>query len=522
MRFIKTVFIALQVPFLSLTAQQVSIDYSPFEKAMQGLYEFSYINESIAGISHKGKIKQLSDQYAMRIMRKADAALTLEYNQQVEEFLNFYTLAENRKSVEIMLGLADIYFPVFDRVIDDQGLPSDLKYFTVALSALNPKAVSSFGATGVWQIMYTNGKLYKLKIDSYVDERRDTEKATYAAVAYLKDLYDVYFDWELALVAYSCGPSSVNKAIRRAGGSKKFIDIYPFLPPEARNYLPAFTAIYILFNAYEDVGLVPYKIQIPPFTESVTIDQKLHLEQVAHVLNIPIDRLREMNLQYKYDIIPAVAMCYTLKLPPGSAEKFIILKDSIYAYNDSLYFAPKYTFVVEDEVPVRNNASGSGNSNTTETNNQSDYSTANNAKLLYTIKSGDNLGYISGWYDVSVADIKRWNNLRSDMIKVGQKLVIYVPKHRVSVYENIDKLSFDQKQRKAGVDTTTKSSASSSKTGSTTQRTSYTWYTVKSGDSPYTIAKKYDGVTADDIIKINNIDNPRNIKVGQRLKIPKK
>jgi membrane-bound lytic murein transglycosylase D len=431
--------------------------------------------------------------------------IDLPYNDKVQAFINLYVY-KRRKMVETMIGLSDHYFPIFEEVLDYHGMPLEFKYLPIIESALNPRAISRAGATGIWQFMYTTGKLYNLEVNSFVDERMDPVKASHSAARFLKDLYGLYGDWTLALAAYNCGPGNVNKAIRRSGGKTDFWEIYNYLPRETRGYVPSFIAATYLMHFYTDHNIVPIKIELPIVTDTVMVKEELHLKQVCALLDLPIEQIRDLNPQYKVDIIPAKAKQYPLRLPASYATKFIELEDSIYNYNDSVYFNKNKKVVV---APKSNSYSHA-------------YPPSNTTAIYYTVKSGDNLGFIASWYNVSVNNLRYWNNIRGNMIRVGQKLVVYVPTSKVSYYEEVNGLSFDQKQARIGKKPTNNKPSTTTKKKEDTYTGEYIIYTVKSGDSPWSIAQKYPGVSQDDIMRINNISNSKGLRPGQKLKIPKK
>lgn len=504
--------------------------FQPFTSSLKGLEEFTYIKKEISDQSHKGPLSKITGAQAAKFIKASNSLINFEHTDRVQDFLDFYTSHETRRNVEIMIGISGHYLRLFETILKEEGLPAELKYLPMSLSSLNTRAVSAWGASGLWQIMFTSGKLYNLQIDSYVDERRDAEKATKAALQYLKDLYAIYGDWELAIAAYSSSPSNINKAIRKAGGSKKYTDLYPWLPVETRDYLPAFTACFILTNNVEKTGLKPYNITLPDFTKKETVTRRLHLGQVSEVLDIPLELLKEMNPEFKNGVIPAGGKEYLIRLPSEKAEFFSLYSDSIYAFKDSVYFQIRRTYVVSDVTPVQATSTSQNARSQEQTQTQAAISapdTRNKTKLTYTVKDGDNLGFIAQWYNVGVSDIRQWNNLRGDIIRVGQVLDIWVPNARASHYSGIDGMTFDQKQKHSGAVTTSSQQSSStgratSTTGSTSSSSAFTWYTVKSGDNPTTIAAKYPGVSASDIMKLNNIKDPRNLRPGQRIKIPSK
>jgi membrane-bound lytic murein transglycosylase D len=395
-----------------------------------------------------------------------------------------------------MVGLSDYYFPKIEEIFESYGIPTELKYMAVIESALNPRAVSRVGATGMWQFMYGTARMYDLTVNSYVDERRDPIKSAHAAALFMKDLYAMFNDWTLVIAAYNCGPGNVNKAIRRTGGKRDFWEIYYHLPRETRGYVPAYIAATYTFNYYKEHNLSPIFPEIPIATDTILISENLHLKQVSEVLNIPLKALMDLNPQYKENIIPAKGTSFPLTIPIEYIGSFIDLQDSIFNYKDSVYF----------------------NADNTIRNPQKSYyvpqAPTNRDKLIYTVKSGDNLGFISEWYHVRTSDIRYWNNVRGNMIRVGQKLNIYVPKGTASKYADINSLSFEQKQQRIG-----KSTSKVEEPVAQTTDNGYIYYKVKSGDTLWEIAKKYSGVTENDIMKLNNMTSGRSLKAGQVIKI---
>jgi len=440
------------------------------------------------------------DSVYMDRIAKLNSVIDLAYNRKVRAFIEMYT-TKKRDQVETMLGLSEYYFPIFEQILDYNNVPLELKNLAIIESALNPRAVSRAKAVGLWQFMYSTGKMYGLKSTSFVDERRDPIKSTHAAASFLNDLYEMFGDWVLALAAYNCGPGNVKKAIRRSGGRTDYWDIYNHLPRETRGYVPAFIAANYIMKYHEEHNLFPRPINLPYPTDTIIVTEKLHLKQVSEVLKIDFEMLQDLNPQYRLDIIPYSEEGYALIMPAEYSAMFIDLQDSIYSYKDSIYFNPENLV----KAPPTYNSK-----------NYTPTVPANRAKVYYTVKSGDNLGYISSWYNVRVSDISYWNNIHRNLIRVGQKLVIYVPKNKVSYYQKIDKMSFIEKQ--GG-----KSSSASTSSKSTPVKYSgeYIVYTVKSGDSLWAISRQF-GVTENELMKINGITNPRSLALGQKLKIPKK
>ena len=389
-------------------------------------------------------------------LAKINSLIQLPYNQNVRSWIELYT-RRNHKRMSIMLGLSDYFFPLFEEVLESNGLPQELKYLPIIESALNPRAVSRVGATGLWQFMYGTGKMYGLNVNSFVDDRRDPLKATVAAVKYLKEMYATYKDWAIVLAAYNAGAGTINRAIRRSGGKKTYWEIYNHLPKETRGYVPAFIAATYSFNYYKEHNIKKLNIDLPVSTDTIFVTKRLHLQQVAEYLHVPVEKLRDMNPQYKYDIIPPAVgnQKYTLRLPGDLADRFAENEKGIYGFKDSIYFSPikiaeiskkgklvrkkgkkgKYQYVVE-EVDIAS------------TNSSSASSTANQSKLVYTVKKGDNISSIAKTFNVQANDIRIWNVFsRKRKFAVGRKLDIFVPAAEQSKYVGIESLNTVQIQK---------------------------------------------------------------------------
>jgi membrane-bound lytic murein transglycosylase D len=464
--------------------------------------------DSLIYLNSDSLIADFPDSVYIERLGRLPVIMEMSYNRVVKNFIDLYTHSR-RDRVQIMLRLTDYYFPMFEEIFDQYGIPDELKYLSIIESALNPRAVSRAGATGMWQFMYYTGKTYGLTINSLVDERRDPLKSTIAAASFLKDLHDIYKDWTLVIAAYNCGPGNVNKAIRRSGGKRNYWDIYYYLPRETRGYVPAFIAAAYVMNYSKDHNLYPVSVDFEFLSDTIMIHDKLHLKQVSEVMGIPIEQLRDMNPQFKYDIIPGDSKAFALRIPQKQSMRFIELQDSIFAWKDSVFFN-------KDNIII---------SPTAKTTYLADLPADKYTKLIYTVKSGDNLGFISTWYNVQLSDIRYWNNIRQNMIRSGQRLVIYVPKGSAAKYSNIENMSFEEKQAKVGKPV---SSATVLQTETFSQPESalnsgdYIYYTVRSGDTLWEIAKKFPGVTDTDIARLNNMRDGDSIKPGQVIKIRKK
>lgn len=443
---------------------------------------------------------QLPDSVYIERLAAINSFIDLSYNKTVGSMINLY--AEHRKKqVSVMLGLANYYFPIFEEILDKYNMPIELKYMAIIESALNPRAFSRAGACGLWQFMYGTGKMYGLEINTFVDERRDPVKSTEAAARYLNDLYNIYKDWHLVIAAYNCGPGNVNKAIRRSGGARDYWTIYYRLPRETRGYVPAFIAATYVMNYYKMHGIVPQQPSFSIITDTIMVNSYLHLEQVASQLNIDINELRDLNPIYRRDVIPATkTKPYPLCLPQKDILSFIDNEQAILNYKRDEYFPnnkiknPNKTAYRYTPVDVKGKE-----------------------RVYYKVKSGDNLGFIAEWFHVRASDLRYWNNVHGNIIRVGQKLVIYVPKGRGDYYADFNSMSFQEKQRAIGV-----TSKSTVKKVAEQLDYHYIYHKVKKGDNLWTIAKKYSDVSPESIRRLNNISNTRGLDIGQMLKIKKK
>jgi len=467
---------------------------------IQNAYEYDSLEFSMLPDSLK---TPLPDSVYMERLKNLNSFVDLSFNNTVKNFITLYTI-KRREQVSVMLGLANYYFPIFEEILDKYDLPLELKYMAIIESALNPRALSRAGASGLWQFMYGTARMYKLEITSFIDERRDPLKATEAAARHLKDLYNIYGDWHLVIAAYNCGAGNVNKAIRRSGGAKNYWDIYYRLPRETRGYVPAFIAAAYTMNYAREHMLTATEPEFRILTDSVHVNNYLHFEQISEVLGITIEELRSLNPLFRHDIIPATEKkSYVLKLPVEYIAQFIDLEDQVYAHNREKHFP----------------------NNQIATPKSRDYykytpvDIKGKDKIFYTVKSGDNVGYISSWFKVRASDLRYWNNIHRNIIKVGQRLVIYVPAGQGDYYKKFNNMSLTEKQASIGrkvPESTTASNNASSFSGE------YKYYTVKRGDNLWSIARKFPGISNNDIMKANNLRDARKIYPGQKLKIPQK
>lgn len=417
--------------------------------------------------------------YSTRLEKlNANSPFSLVYNVYVNDYIKLY--AKRRKKITgKMLGLAPRYFPIFEEALDKYNIPLELKYLAIVESALNPKAKSRVGATGLWQFMYPTGKMFGLEVTSYYDERSDVYKSTDAACRYLKYLHNMYHDWDLVLAAYNSGPGNVNKAIRRSGGKRTYWEIRPFLPRETRGYVPAFIAVNYVMSYASEHNIYPIKPDVSCFNvDTVLVKDHVSFSQLSESLDIPIKYIEYLNPTYKQSFIPNTGNAKTLCLPSEKIGDFLT--------NETIIYAHKTTQDIKDSIAVAQNrviTPKKGNA------------------VVYRVKSGDVLGKIAQRYHCRVSQLKNWNNLRSDRLRVGQKLYVY-PK---SSY-------LAQNRKKAEVD------AQKSKP-KTTSDGKYVYYTIKNGDNLWDIANKYDGVSVEQLEKLNKGVNFKNLKLGTKIKI---
>jgi membrane-bound lytic murein transglycosylase D len=323
----------------------------------------------------------------------------MTYNPVVKRYIERY-LKYGRERLSRMMAHGEYYFPMFEEHLDKYDMPLELKYLAVVESALNPKARSYVGATGLWQFMYSTGKIYDLKVNSYVDDRNDPLKSTEAACQYMLKMYEVFEDWNLVLAAYNSGPGNVRKAIRRSGGKTSYWEIRPYLPRETSAYVPLFIAASYAMEYGHLYGVYPAEIPVHYMeTDTVRVTKQLHFKQVQEELGTDESLMEFLNPQYRYKIVPVVkGQNYTLALPKADAERFRVEQNKVYEIADA-YFEER-----SSSMP--------------------DF-TQMNDKTVHRVKSGETLGHIAGKYGVRVSEIKRWNGLSSDMIRVGQRIVVY-------------------------------------------------------------------------------------------------
>lgn len=401
----------------------------------------------------------------------------LTYNGPVRAYIDMYAQRKQEQTAR-MLGLAELYFPIFEQALDRYGLPQELKYLAVVESALYPGARSRAAAVGLWQFIVGTGKLYGLRVDSYVDERCDIYKSTDAACRYLRDLYDAFGDWELALAAYNCGPGNVNKAVRRAGGAMDYWKVYDYLPRETRGYVPAFIAVNYIFNHAADHNIFPI---IPNYcayeVDTVHVRYPVELDKLAGLIGADAQQLRDLNPVFRAGVVPEMKWPATIYLPEQHVAAFIEQEDTI---------ARSYQPDVSTPAPAT----------------VAQARPAATKSYTHVVRPGESLGLIAQRNKVSIQDLRRWNHIKGDRIHAGQRLVL----HR-------DTEPVQQAAAAAGKE-------EASKPARTAQDgMEFIYHTVQPGDTLWGIAQSYPGTSVEELRRLNGEVNVRHLTVGKKIKV---
>ncbi len=411
------------------------------------------------------------DSILIKRLKAINSFIPLPYNNIIKNHIIYYTQRIPNK-IDLILGLSSYYLPIFEEIFDQYDMPKELKAMAIIESALNPVATSRVNARGIWQFMYRTARQYNLEINTYVDERLDPVASSHAAAKYLKDAYTIFGDWSLAIASYNCGAGNVNKAIRRAGGSRDFWTIYPYLPRETRGYVPSFGAALYTLAYYKDHGITPRAIAMPAHVDTFEIRRPLHFGQISELIGITKEEIADLNPQYVKEIIPGTEnKTYLLKLPFNYTAQFVDHEKEIYSFKDSVFFNP---IVLNDAKSVQTQST-----------------------TYHTVRRGETLGRIAQRYGVRLSDLQRWNGVKSN-IRVGQRLTI----HKNGTPASTSKVS---------------SAASTEK--STSKAGEYLMYTVKKGDTLWEISRKFEGVSLNDIMKLNGFTKKSKIMPGKKIKI---
>ncbi|MBW2961543.1 lytic transglycosylase domain-containing protein [Mesonia aestuariivivens] len=442
--------------------QQTLLDsnlYDEMQKSIENIPYNDTVNKVISTELLKERLAKLN----------AKTPFHVTYNESLESVIQYY-LKRNKKSMERLMSLGQYYFPLFEEKLDKYDIPLEIKYLAIVESALNPTAKSRVGATGLWQFMFATGKMHGLDVSSYVDERMDPVLATEAACKYLSNLYNTFGDWDLALASYNSGPGNVSKAIRRSGGKKDYWELRNYLPRETAGYVPAFLATMYLFEYADEHGYQPYQPKITYFeTDTIKVKQLIKFDQITRVTNIDTELLEFLNPSYKLNIIPYIEdEEYYIRLPLVETGIFVANENLIYNYAEEAILAE----AEEKSLPKYYEADD---------------------KIRYRVRSGDYLGKIAERYGVGVSKIRGWNNMRNNNIRVGQYLTIY-PKKPVATNP------VDIKKSKS------------------TNKNSEKYYIVRSGDSLWSISKKFPGISVQNIKKWNDISSHK-LKPGMKIKV---
>lgn len=481
-----------------------------------------------------GSIPVFSDEvYAQRIAA-IHSPIPLSYNPHVKGFIDLYA-SRKRGLTQRAMGLSNLYFPLFEEVLDREGLPLEFKYLSIVESALNPIAVSRVGATGIWQFMYNTGIIYDLKVNSYTDDRRDPVKATVAACQYFKDMYRIYEDWLLVIAAYNCGAGNVNKAIKRSGGKKNFWELMPYLPAETRGYVPAFIAVTYVMNYSREHNLYPINPTYSYFeVDTLVVNRPVNFQVLSRQIDLPVDVISFLNPIYKRGLIPDVGSGYVLRLPTAKMAQFMLNQEAIYAESQPPQrpVAPTYASRSSRQDSELTASATNGENIRYETQTK-------RVKKTHTVRRGETMSQIAGKYDMTVAQVKKLNKLRSTTVRKGQKLTVYtlvttkvpvkVPnipdntalKTGSDTVETTDVIVAGKRDSSAKENSTMASAieeSSSSAEPSRDGKPKFIYHVVQPGDTLWNIARRYEGVTVEMIKDINNLRNA-NLKPGTKLKV---
>ncbi|MFV8351884.1 LysM peptidoglycan-binding domain-containing protein [Flavobacterium sp. XS2P14] len=445
----------------------------------------------------------------------AKSPFNIEYNVGLENIIKSF-LKYRKKSFERLMGTSEYYFPIFEEALAKQNVPLEIKYLAIVESALNPKAVSKMGATGLWQFMYQTGKQYGLKIDSYIDERSDPLRASDAAAQYMTNMYKMFGDWDLVLASYNSGPGNVTKAIRRSGGQQNYWNIRKNLPRETQGYVPAFLATMYIYEYHKEHGIVPNRAVVKHFaTDTIAIKQQMTFKQISDLLDVPVAQLQVLNPSYKLNVIPFYQNeNHYLRLPQEKIAVFVSNEAQIYAYVQHELDKRERPFEMQKALVVKDTVNA----------------TVVAGKVLgfkyYKVKKGDNLKSIAAKYNVGVSDIKHWNKLTSSSLASGKSLKIVMgadansaPKDTRGALASTDKKGSNQKgdtdEIKGNKENETKKGVAAGPIVTNVSQL----YVVQKGDNLGMIAKKYE-VTVADIQEWNHLSS-NNVQVGATLQVAK-
>jgi membrane-bound lytic murein transglycosylase D len=489
-------------------------------KELANLDLYIDISDDIKNVNIDEKVDyELSTELLKERLAAMDAKspFNIEYNPGLENIIKSF-LKYRKKSFERLMAISEYYFPLFEEALAKKNVPLEIKYLAVVESALNPKAVSKMGATGLWQFMYQTGKQYNLKIDSYVDDRSDPLKSSEAAAQYMANMYTIFGDWDLVLASYNSGPGNVAKAIRRSGGQQNYWNIRKNLPKETQGYVPAFLATMYIYEYHKEHGMKPSRAAIKHFaTDTILIKKEMSFKQISDLLDVPVAQLQLLNPSYKLNVVPFYHdQPHFLRLPKDKTSIFASNEDKIYGYAQHELDFRERPFRVAKTIVV------------TDTLNYTQQQITLPKTKYYTVKSGDNLGEIAAKYDVTVADIKKWNRLKTSMIVRGKSLKIITNQTVVRTIKKEPKIDNTplqiktDKQQIAVSDTKISKEDKAKKVVKTDTLSSavVTYYVVQKGDNLSSIAKKHN-VSVEEIKEWNNHLSSASIQLGTSLQVAK-
>ena len=488
-------------------------------KELANLDLYNDISDDIKNINIDEKVDyELSTDLLKERLKAMDAKspFNIEYNPGLENIIKSF-LKNRKKSFERLMAISEYYFPMFEEAFAKQNVPLEIKYLAIVESALNPKAVSKMGATGLWQFMYQTGKQYNLKIDSYVDERSDPLKASEAAAQYMANMYTIFGDWDLVLASYNSGPGNVSKAIRRSGGQQNYWNIRKNLPQETQGYVPAFLATMYIYEYHKEHGIRPDRATIKHFaTDTIMIKKQMSFAQISDLLDVPLTQLQVMNPSYKLNVVPFYGdKNHFLRLPKDKIAVFASNEDKIYAYVQREVDRRERPFQVTKAIVA------------TDTLNYTQQRITLPKTKYYIVRRGDNLSEIASKYDVTISDIKKWNRLKGNTVARGKSLKIFTSESVVRTVRKEpinDKAPLEIKTDEhqiavSDVKINKEEKAKKSLKIDTLSSGVATHYVVQKGDNLSSIAKK-NNVSVAEIKEWNHlVDN--SIQLGASLQVAK-
>lgn len=501
-----------------------------------------------ASMANTGVVPYFSDDEYISRMAKISCPIPLSYNRYVKDFIDLYAF-RRRALTQRVMGLSNLYFPMYEEILDKEGLPLEFKYLSIIESALNPVAVSRVGATGLWQFMYSTGIVYGLKVNSFTDDRRDPIKSTYAACKYFKDMYSIYGDWLLVIASYNCGAGNVNKAIKRSGGKKNFWEIMQYLPAETRSYVPAFIAVTYVMNYSREHNLYPITPAYSYFqVDTINVSKQVNFNVLASQIDLPLDVISFLNPIYKKNYIPDTEESYALRLPTNKIALYMAKEEQIIALSIpppkpvmpiALKVVKPDTVSADSSLTVQQIDSTNAVAQTVEVVKTQYKFVDKKVVKTHIVRKNESVNSVAALYKMSVAELKRINRLKTNSLLKGQRLTVNTTvKTKVPVENSsatVKQKTISNISTAIATDTSVKDSSVyasivDGKTDSIAVNTvntnsaspvvtpKYVYHLVQPGDTLWNIAKKYNGVTIEMIKNINNLRSTE-LKVGTKLKV---